>query len=233
MSLTQYTLKADGDGYEQYYCDIFLNQDFPSYEKFWQKNITSLTNRPSDVHFKSDAELKKIGKNDENICIAQLHYTLFRHLVRLYEIRQILPLHIDQFSEGITRSSAALDLADELLERWNNLGYYDAWSEKDGKKARENWRKTEKSMSYLRNYRNRLLHGRVIPGILVMGTYNRLRVPKFSKVENYLDWRFVTSASVGSGGKVRTDFDSPNNLLNQAWVDIVKYLENNWKKNLL
>jgi predicted protein tyrosine phosphatase len=85
----------------------------------------------------------------------------------------------------------------------------------------------------LRDYRNKLLHGRISPSIIIFGTYPRLRIPKFDKVDVYLDWRKVTNASVGSGGTVRSDFDSPNNLLNIAWGETIGYLEKYWKDTLL
>lgn len=223
-----YTLASDGDDIEKRSNNLFLSSEFPSYEKFWQANIVQLTGRPSTIHFLDDGQLAAIGKNDEDICIAQLHYTILRHLFRAYSLKQVNPLDIDQFVEGIARLSAALDVADELLERCRNRGTYNPWQESEGSRARRSWRRTNNSMQWLRDYRNRILHGRITPAVLVIGSYPRYRVPKFGQETNYLDWRKVTSSSVGSGGRVRNDFDAPNNLLHDAWSKTLEYLETNW-----
>ncbi len=226
-------LSKDGDGFEQKYWNLFINNQFPSYETFWLKFIIPLTNRPNDIHFKTDSELTIIDHSNNDICIAQLHYTVLRHLIRVFDIARISNLDIDQFVEAVTRLCCSLDVADELLERFGNKSIYDPWSEKDGQNARHKWRINHKDLNYLREYRNKLLHGRITSSIIITGTFSRLRIPKFNKVNDYLDWREVTNYSVGSGGEVRNDFDSPNNLINYAWKDSINYLENSWKENLL
>lgn len=231
--MTIYTLSEKGDGLEKIYWDRFIKDEFPSYEKFWQKSVAPLTNRPNDIQLKTNPELKKIGKNDHDICIMQLHYTVFTNLVRVYELKQINPLNPDQFMESLTRLCAAVDVADELLERYTLTISYNPWSEEDGQKARREWRKKDNTLQYLRDYRNKMLHGRISPKIIIIGSYERYRVPKFGKEKLYLDWRKVTHASIGAGGKVRNDFDAPNNLLDKAWEDSLQYLEKNWKKYLL
>lgn len=229
--MISYTLQSDGDDLEKACKGLFLDTEFQQYELFWTKFVIPLTNRPTDIHFKTDAELQLIGKSKNDICIAQLHYTILRHLARVYELRTIEPISLDQFIEAMTRLLAALDVADELLER-NRNNSYDAWSESEGKKAREKWRHSSDPLKHLRQYRNHLVHGRVQPAIVIQGTYIRFRVPKFGKEQEYLDWRKVTSGSIGSGGKIRTEFDSPNNLINQAWIELLQYLESSWKQNL-
>ncbi|MDD5626430.1 MAG: hypothetical protein PHW01_00225 [Patescibacteria group bacterium] len=72
-----------------------------------------------------------------------------------------------------------------------------------------------------------------MPAIEINGSYIRFRFPKFKKEHKYLDWREVTHHSVGSGGKVRKDFDSPNNLLENAWREVIRYLERYWQQILL
>jgi len=228
--MKNYILLYDGDHLEQKYWSLFIKEEFPEYEQFWQKYVVPLTNRPDDIHFKNDAELSHIGKNDHDICIAQLHYTILRHLVRAYEIRQIEPVDLDQFVECLVRLSAATDAADELIERMTFPANYDPWSEKDGEKARRAWREKNTELKYLRDYRNKLVHGRVSPSVLIKGTFDRYRVPKFEKVNDYIDWRKVTTERVGKGGRVRKDFDSPNNLMEKAWKDVLSYFEKNWKK---
>jgi len=231
MSL--YNLKNNGDDTEKKYFDLFIKKEFPRYEEFWVKFIVPLTNRPIDIYFKSDSELDMSGKSANDVCMAQLHYTVLKHLVRVYDLMQINPLMPDQFLEAIVRLCAGLDVADELLERFTSEQKYDPWLESEGQRARKNWRGKNNRMQYLRNYRNRLLHGRILPSILIVGTYLRYRIPRFREENKYLDWRMVTNESAGAEGDVRKDFDSPNNLLNQAWRDILSYLEKNWKEYLL
>jgi len=50
-----YALPDDGDQYEKAYYGLFLDHQFPAYEQFWNAFVTPLTNRPDDVHFKTDA----------------------------------------------------------------------------------------------------------------------------------------------------------------------------------
>lgn len=233
MTVHTYTLRNDGDDLERVCEALFLTKSFSAYELFWLKEIVPLSNRPNNAQLKTDSDLAKIGKTSKDICIAQLHYTVLRHLFRVYELLQIQPLDLEQFTEGIIRLCAGLDVADELLGRFTATKTFDPWSEKDGEKARRDWRKQNSRMQYVRDYRNRLLHGRVFPAVLLIGTYNRYRVPKFGKVNEYLDWRKVTNSSVGAGGKVRIDFDAPNNLLQTAWEDSLSYLESNWRSTLL
>jgi len=92
--MANFTLLTDGDFLEKKYWNLFIENEFSNYEKFWEKFIVSLTNRPSDIHFKTDDELKKTGKTEKEIhreiCIAQLHYSVLRHLARVYELRERL-----------------------------------------------------------------------------------------------------------------------------------------------
>lgn len=233
--LVMLTIKNDGDALEQKYWYEFISTEFPQYENFWVKSITPLTNRPQNVHFKSDTELAKISKTSNDICIAQLHYTLLTHLVVAYNLLQYKsPLVYEEFEYGIVKLSAATDVADELLERFINPTTYDPWNENEGRRARKNWRKNHQKLQWLRNYRNRLLHGRVLPKIVINGSYDRLRVPRFDKVDQYIDWRNLTNGSIGKGGSIReNDFDAPKNLLQHAWVEVLKYLRTDWQNELL
>ena len=221
----RYTLQNDGDYLEQKCWNLFLREEFPQYEKFWQRHIVVLTNRPKDRHFKNNKDLKKIGKSENDVCIAQLHYTLLFHLDLVYEIKHNVPLDPPSFEYGIIRLSAVTDVADELLQRYICPKKYSPWKEEDGRKARNEWRQHHKELQWLRTYRNRILHGRIMPTIVIRGSYTRFRKPRFGREEKYLDWRNLTSASIGKGGTVREqDFDALKNLLNKAWNEVLKYL---------
>ncbi len=223
--------EVGGDRFEKAYYDIFLQNEFSNYEKFWQKYVVPLTNRPADLNLLDPVELSKRGNDDRDVCIAQLHYTVLMHLIRVYNIRQIKTLNLDEFTEGIVRLSASTDVADELLGRMTSKEKYDPWNEEHEKDSRRDWRKAgNDQLQWLRDYRNRQLHSMVAPSIIIYGSYERLRVPRFRKEKKYMDWRNVTSVSIGSGGIVRNDYDSPNNLINHAWSEVLKYLNDQWAK---
>jgi len=143
--MNDHRLAIDGEPLEKRSWDLFLQGQFPGYETFWQRDIVPLTNRPDNWHFKTDQELKQIGKVDRDICIAQLHYTVLVHLHRAFEILFSRDgVGRDELTEGIVRLSSALDVADELLERFNNPTSYDPWKDrgnKGGQGARDSWRK--------------------------------------------------------------------------------------------
>lgn len=80
------SLHKYGDYYQQKYWDRFIKQDFPSYGKFWHKYIAPISNRPNNIYIKTDEELKEMGKNENDVQIAQLQYTVLRHLIRAYKI---------------------------------------------------------------------------------------------------------------------------------------------------
>jgi hypothetical protein len=117
-----FTLTEHGDGIERQYWPLFLRDEFPSYEKFWADCIVPLTLLPESVAFKSDVGLAKIGRSPEDIGNAQLHYTTFIHLVRVFDLRQDRFYSTDAFVEALVRLAAATDVADELLERATKPG---------------------------------------------------------------------------------------------------------------
>jgi len=81
-----YILQNDGDSFEKHYWTLFLSHYFPSYGDYWSNSVAPLTNRPQNIHFKSSSVLTAEGHTPEEICLAQIHYTLFKHLVRAFEI---------------------------------------------------------------------------------------------------------------------------------------------------
>lgn len=233
-----YTLREYGDLYEKKFCDIFILKEFPEYEKFWQKHVVPLTNRSStspDIHFRS---IEDAGVSDNSLAISQLHYSLLLHLVRAFNIRKIKPFttedYKDLFTEAMARLVGVIDCADELLERFSSPAKYDPWKETEGIRARNEWRnRNGDPLKEIRYYRNKLLHGRTPPAIVIQGTFDRMRLPRVDKQDKYTDWRIVTSGSVGSGGTIRKDFDSPNNIVDDVWEKVLEYLRTSWKKNLL
>jgi hypothetical protein len=117
-----YTLADDGDEFERSYYGLFLHHEFPAYEQFWNAFVTPLTNRLNDVQGKTDAELAAIGRSPEDICISQLHYSVFRHLVRAYDIRVAPPVSVD----GLYTVSASgySRLSQQPSARSHNAGHF-------------------------------------------------------------------------------------------------------------
>ena len=190
-----YTLPDDGDEFERSYYGLFLHYEFPAYEQFWNAFVTPLTNRPNDIQGKTDAELAAIGRSPEDICISQLHYSVFRHLVRAYDILVAPPVSENGLYTGISALVGAQDTAFEVLEQFRHHGQYDPWLDKrrvkggpiGGQEAQQAWETHDNyPLQDIRDYRNNLMHGRTMPGIFVNGSP---RVPGIGQELQYLDWR--------------------------------------------
>lgn len=227
-----YRIAIDGDDSERHCWDLFIKDQFPSYERFWLKYVVTLTNRPDNIHFKKNAELTAIDKKEADLCIAQLNYSVLRHLMRCFEVLKILETpdganqQLNLLQEGMARLVGAQDNAFELLQRIKNPNGYKPFLEKDGKKSREAWQKSQNyPLQSLRDYRNSLMHGRILPGIM---DGQRLCLPDIGKVELYLDWRLITELS-SEREKYKKDFISVLNILECSWSKTVVYLETNWK----
>lgn len=228
-----YRLAIDGDAIEKHYWSRFIQNEFPSYEEFWIKLVVPLSNRPRDIHFKTDQELKKIGKTSSDVCIAQLHYSVLRHLARVYDILSAPHLNLDDLTEGMVRICGAQDVAFELLERYKHPEKYCPWLEKKndagdlgGKEAREQWQKSNSyPLQHLRDYRNHLVHGRLMPGLNVY-------LPKIGSEQKYFDWRLITDPE-NNPGLDPDDLLPAKNILESAWRETLQYLEDNWQRVLL
>ena len=233
------SLASDGDAYEQKYYGAFIRNEFPSYDRFWAKHVVPLTNRPVDIHFKTDSALAAAGKDAEDLCISQLHYTVLRHLARAYDIRRFAQVGIDELTEGVVRISGAQDVAFELLERYTNRGAFDPWlargsggstgAKKGSKEAREAWQKKNGyPLQPIRDYRNHLVHGRISPAVIVGSTQY---VPAIGKEGAYFDWRAITQHPTPAS-LVGTDLAQPPVVLDDAWRSTIGYLEAAWQAHL-
>lgn len=134
----KHTLAKDGDTLEQKYHGRFLEAEFGGYAELWAAYIVPLTGRPDHIDFKTDAELREMGRGHADLCNAQLHYTVLVHLARVWDLRMGNQFpDLESFTEGIVRLSAATDVADELLQRATNPGDFidKAWDE--GRGARQ------------------------------------------------------------------------------------------------
>lgn len=233
--MNTYKLITDGDLIEIKYWSLFIQEHFPYYELFWIDFVIPLTNRPKNIHFKTDEELAKIGKTINDICIAQLHYTILVHLARTYDFISLAEsnsrLIIDKnvLSEGIMHIVGAQDVAFELLSRFTNPNIFDPWSDDDSKKAKQKWQKDNSyPLQGIRHYRNYLIHGRTLPSFIDHDHY----LPKIGAENKYFDWRPITDPS--NHAKINfSDFASTKDILWGAWLDTLSYLNNSWQKELL
>jgi hypothetical protein len=222
-----YRLEVDGDAEEAQAHQEFLRAEFPEYEQFWLKSVVPLTHRPAGIHFREDADLPP-GATSEDVAISQLHYTVMRQLRRAFHVKAHAGDDEYRLSLVLSFLVALQDVAFELLERSRSRGKYDPWKEgrtrgktDSGQDAREAWKKANKyPLQWVRDYRNKLLHGRTPPAI---GKH----LPKPTKLDTYADWRKAsTSAALA-------DFEEPGAIAERAWQETIVYLRGSWKAHLL
>jgi hypothetical protein len=236
-----FTIAKDGESHEQRYWALFAADAFPSYEAFWAAEIVPLTNRTRDrrdVRIRSQAELDAIGKSEEDVTVAQLHLTL--QLGRVYELLGRPALDRYSFTESFVALTGASDVGDELLQRRETPRVYPAWNEKAGSRARRDWRKThDDPLADIRAYRNRLVHGRVVPELNVthrgfgLPPRKTLQFPRIEKVDEYLDWRKAQTIDPILVRFVVNDFREGRAIVHDSWERVVSYFETAWHTHLL
>jgi hypothetical protein len=220
---------------------LFFESEFPAYEAFWLRHVVPLTNRPTDIQFKDDATLRALGKGSEDVAIAQLHYTVLKHLSWAHQTRRAGTLDDFALFVGLSALVGAHDVAFELLQRYTHRGQYDPWIEsrprgkqarttKCGQDAQGDWKKSNGyPLQQIRDYRNKLVHGRTPPGIR---NSSGMMLPAMGAVDSYCDWRTVTAP--GAAARIPAgDFEPPAVLLGRAWHDTVCYLEQTWHQRLV
>lgn len=234
-----YTLAEHGDGFEQIAWPAFLQREFPAYQEYWQRYVVPLTNRPRDVQLQDDASLAALGKGPEDVAMAQLHYTVFRHLLLAHAIRQTSPIREAEMFMGLSALVGSHDVAFELLERFTHRGNYDPWLEgrpigsktkNSGQDAQSAWKRANKyPLQVIRDYRNKVVHGRVMPRFT---DGMKMWVPSMVAVDKYCDWRTVTApdaaAKIPAG-----DFEPADAILEHAWRETLTYFEQTWHAVLL
>ena len=125
----------------------------------------------------------------------------------------------------------------EILQRYSRRGHYDPWMESrrsggnvSGGAAQADWRKANGyPLQDIRDYRNKLLHGRMPPAIAHSSEY---WLPSLPKVDTYCDWRTVTSpgraVALPAG-----DFVDCSTILLDSWTETLTYMEAEWNACLL
>ena len=247
-----FTIPTDGDEPEKNAWHLWASDRFPSYETFWVERVVPLTYRVKErgnVRFQTTAELEAAGYSDEDVAVAQLHYTLLMHLDRTVgllddahafttPIPRANAFGRHQFFECFARLSGASDVADELLARRADPGRYDAWDERQGAKARVAWRAVYPDpLRPVRAYRNRLVHGRVVPEVYVNAVNAQqqplgqqlLYYPVLDRVDDYLDWRVAFAVGINPS----PDFAEAAQIARDAWERVATYVEEAWQTHLL
>jgi hypothetical protein len=238
-----FTIAADGDEPERRYWELFAADSFPSYETFWAAKIVPLTYRTSErtnIGLRPQPELDAIGKTEEDVTVAQLHLTVLLHLGRVFDLLEQAPLNRHSFTESFVGLTGASDVGDELLQRRATPGTYPPWDEKAGRRAREAWRMAhDDPLRQIRAYRNRLVHGRVVPELHVtrsgvgLPPQKTVEFPRIEKVDDYLDWRKAQTQDPILVRFVVNDFREGRAIVRDAWERVVSHTETAWQTHLL
>ena len=133
------------------------------------------------------------------------------------------------------RLTGAQDVAFEMLERYINKGSYDPWlSTKQGnvlgsREARQNWQRNNNyPLQEIRNYRNHLVHGRMMPSV----KSNTLYFPTVGQEQQYFDWRTLT-ASNNWQAEIGNTLRPIDEVAQIAWDETLAYFRDQWSTHLL
>src|SRR5215471_10789110 len=147
MAQQPFRLATDGDFLESLYWPVFIRDQFPTYEKYWVRFVVPLTTRESDrknPRLKTDTELAAMrpAKTFFDVYLAQLNYSVLCHLCAAYDLRHspsTAVTEFDRFTHYIIRLCAAMDVADEMLDRHNStFSGTNPWG--GAVQARQQWR---------------------------------------------------------------------------------------------
>lgn len=235
LRMAKQKLVDAGDQFEKDFWSIFVKDNFPNYETFWQKYTLPLR-EDRGINFKNEPA-PEVGKIEQNIHIAQLNYGVLRHLIRCFQILKLIKTtyhfgQYDLFVEGISRLVGALDNSDEILARlkWSNE-YNEKSVEKieyEAREARKRWRnEIGDPLQKIRNYRNRIIHGSPLSVIYMDDTNKSICLPQVGKENLYMDFRLVTSNLSESTKK---DFFPVQRILEELWGETIKYVDDKWKE---
>ena len=133
--------------------------------------------------------------------------------------------------------AAAQDVAFEFLQRETTPGKFDPWAAKKhasstnqaaSHEAQKKWKSGNGfPLQHIREYRNHLAHGRMSPSIQATP---KILLPKIGLENSYLDWRLVTDWNSAKAIKAKQDFDTLDNILDNAWTKTIKYCNDEWIK---
>lgn len=238
-----FTIPINGDNYEKEAYDIFLKNKFPSYELFWQKFITILSNLPTDVHTKSDDELIKIFPGEsiemihERVIILQLHYSVLRMLFKAHKDIKKSAQDMDAVINFFASIYSAIDISAELFGRYDRFKkgvsivvdpFDPVTSQIDSMKIRKGWQKNNpysQDIIDIRTYRNLMSHGQAFGSVSTFMA-GFIALPEPGRIEEFLDWRTINWSS-------HVPLVHTNNLIPEVFDSVVKFLNKEWERNLL
>lgn len=229
-------LATDGDYLERQYWSAFIRSEFPRYERFWLAFVVPVMTRDIDranPRLKTNHELSVTHPplTRFQVYLAQLHYSVLWNLCAAYDLRhapRTPSTEFDLFVHCIFRLTSALDAADELLQRHNEVyaGNYDPWSAGRPAAARNAWRSAhgDAARLSLQEYRNHVAHSGALMSIR---RGNDILVPRLGHHRNYRDWRSLIPLS--SKTILRRDFRTTQQVSSEAWRNTLRYLEKWWR----
>jgi hypothetical protein len=238
-------LQKYGDVFERAYWRPLLEVEFPEYAVFWERFVRPQREHPNSVRLRRHSRSDEVNP-DNAVVVSQLHYSTFMHLACVFEMRRdpdtflmhgnspadVVRLY-SRFSDAIAHLSSATDTADELLARVQDNSYA-AWHEGKSQEARLSRRRPNDPMEHLHRYRNRLVHGPTVPheacptvdSTGVRGT--TLRLPRFDRVRDVLDWRTFQHGEVPPA-----DYATAGDLVGEGWREVTGYLRSEWASVLI
>jgi hypothetical protein len=240
-----YNIAQHGDPEEKRANSLFLQKQFPHYEVFWSKFVVGLTNRPNDIFFKDDKALttdfpaETNARIHERLCIAQLHYSVLMFLLTAHDARATADKSYNSVSQVLSALYSAIDISSELFARYgvfkkNNALKRDAFDPKSIEEAirlRRFWVENNpypNDILDVRDYRNILIHGRIIFWGRTPTGY--VILPQLGQCRNGLDWR-VAISDFNSGNLGNYIFSQ--HLVESAFDIVIKYLNDAWESHLI
>lgn len=229
-------LSTDGDYLERQYWSAFIRSEFPRYERFWLAFVVPVTTRDTNrtnPRLKTNHELAVMHppRTRFDVYLGQLHYSVLWNLCAAYALRhapRTFTTEFDLFVHCIIRLTSALDAADELLQRHNEVytGGYNPWSAGRPAAARNAWRgaHADAARLSLQEYRNHVAHSGALMSIR---SGNDILVPRLGHFQEYRDWRSLTP--LPSKTTLGDDFRTTEQVATKAWKHTLRYLEKWWR----
>ena len=229
-----------GDDFEKAYWPVLLEPEFPQYAAFWSRFVRPLREDPDGIRLRREENSRNLTQTtalSSPSCTTRLSCTWSARtrrdaIRRPSSFRQRLsPTYpgSTHASRAPLPPSSATDTADELITRMRDDSYF-AWDERKSQAARLSRRIPVDPMQPLHRYRNRLMHGPVIPHSLVPvidasgDTAVTLTLPRLDKVRDVLDWRSFQHGEVDAA-----DYAPAHSIFDHAWTDVMAYLRSEWR----
>jgi len=167
-----------------------------------------------------------------DVYLAQLNYSVLCHLCAAYDLRHspsTAVTEFDRFTHYIIRLCAAMDVADEMLDRHNStFSGTNPWG--GAVQARQQWRSANPNSfrTDLQHYRHQLVHS---GPVMAIGGPSGIIVPRVGSHANCRDWRSLIP--LPKRAVVRRDFRTTEAIMHETWIKTLRYIERYWRWMLL